>query len=382
MIARYLPSALSLGLLALLAVNLPEKDSLGRPLPLALLFGAGFGLVLQRSRFCFWCNLREWFAERKASGVLAIVVALAVGTLGHLLVSGAWLPNPASGRLPPDAHIGPVSLTLALGAFAFGLGMAISGSCISAHFYRLGEGAFGSLIALAGALVGFGLGFLSWNFFWLNDVISAPVIWLPTHIGYGGTAALTLGLLGAVALYLRLRGRPEPLVAGEPILGKRWPAVTGGLLVGFIATLSWLRVGPMGVTAELGSIARTAADAAGLLPGTLLGLDTLRGCVTIVKETLLSRNGVFVLGIVLAAFASARAAGDWQPVRPALRDLPRLFGGGLLLGWGAMIGLGCTVGVILSGIMVGAASGWIFAIFCTLGAFAGWKLRGGRLSPG
>jgi len=36
--------------------------------------------------------------------------------------------------------------------------------------------------------------------------------------------------------------------------------------------------------------------------------------------------------------------------------------------------------VILSGIMVGAVSGWVFAVFCTFGAYAGWKLRGGRLS--
>lgn len=30
----------------------------------------------------------------------------------------------------------------------------------------------------------------------------------------------------------------------------------------------------------------------------------------------------------------------------------------------AMVALGCTVGVILSGIMVGALSGWVFAVAC------------------
>lgn len=379
MIARFFPSIIALALILALAFTLPEKDSLGRPLPLALLLGAAFGIVLQRTRFCFWCNIRDWFAHRNASGVFAIVVALAVGCVGHMLVAGAWVPNPALGRLPPDAHIGPVSFTLALGAFAFGLGMAISGSCISAHFYRLGEGAFSSLFALFGALVGFALGFITWNFFWLNDVISKPVLWLPNHLGYGGTLALSLALLGAIAAYLTARARPQPLPVGEPILGRRWPGVVGGILVGFIATLAWLRVGPLGVTAELGSIARTGTDAAGLLPSTLLGLDSLRGCVTVVKETLLSRNGVFVLGIVIAAFASARAAGDWAPKRPDLREAPRLFLGGILLGWGAMIALGCTVGVILSGIMVGAVSGWVFAVFCCFGAWIGWKLRGGHL---
>ena len=43
------------------------------------------------------------------------------------------------GRLPPGAHIAPVSWVLGAGAFSFGVGMAIAGSCISAQFYRLGE---------------------------------------------------------------------------------------------------------------------------------------------------------------------------------------------------------------------------------------------------
>ncbi|OYR11417.1 hypothetical protein CEV31_3755 [Brucella thiophenivorans] len=36
-----------------------------------------------------------------------------------------------------------------------------------------------------------------------------------------------------------------------------------------------------------------------------------------------------------------------------------------------MTGLGCTVGVLLSGIHAGALSGWVFLVFCTAGALAG-----------
>lgn len=376
---RIVPALVPLALLALLFFALPARDALGRPLPVALLLGAAFGLVLQRARFCFWCNARDWFRDRDPSGLLAILAALASGAAGYALVLGAWVPDPFAGRLPPDAHVGPVSLTLAAGAFAFGLGMAISGSCISAHLYRLGEGAFGSLVALAGAGLGFVLGFLSWNWLWLNDVIAAPVVWLPARLGHGGSLALTLAVLAAAAAWLLWRGKlpetPRPHGAAA-ILGARWPGVLGGVLVGFIATLSYVRVGPLGVTAELGSLARTGAAGLGLLPETLLGLDALRGCATVVKETLASRNGAFVAGLVLAAFAAARLAGDWRPAWPEARALPRLLLGGVLLGWGAMVALGCTVGVILSGIMAGAAAGWVFAAFCLAGGWLGWRLRG------
>jgi hypothetical protein len=46
------------------------------------------------------------------------------------------------------------------------------------------------------------------------------------------------------------------------------------------------------------------------------------------------------------------------------------------MGWGAMIALGCTVGVLLSGIHAGALSGWVFLFFCFAGIAAGlWARR-------
>src|SRR5690554_2734322 len=60
----------------------PARDPLNRPLPLSMLHGVAFGVVLQRSRFCFWCNLNDWLALRDPRGLLAILVALAAGTVG------------------------------------------------------------------------------------------------------------------------------------------------------------------------------------------------------------------------------------------------------------------------------------------------------------
>lgn len=354
--------------LMLLWFLLPARDAIGRPLPLSLALGAAFGIVLQRSRFCFWCIARDWFDQGDPRGLLGILAALAVGAVGYAAIFEAWVPNPFAGRLPPDAHVGPISVTMATGALVFGLGMAVSGSCISAHLYRLGEGAFGSLVALAGVLAGFVLGFLSWNTLYLWDIHRSVVIWLPAHLGHAGSLALTLGVLGAVALWLRRKPAPDPAP-------DRWPAVTGGLLVGFIATIAYLRVGPLGVTAELGSIARTGAGAADWLPVTLHGLDGFAGCATLIKETVLSRNGVFVIGLVLASLASATLAGQFRPVWPRPARLPRLFVGGLMLGWGAMVALGCTVGVLMSGVMAGALSGWVFLICCYAGGWLGWRLR-------
>jgi len=259
--------------------------------------------------------------------------------------------------------------------------MAISGSCISAHLYRLGEGAFASLFALFGALLGFVLGFLAWNPLYLLSIQQAPVVWLPAWQGYGLSFLLQMTLLGGLAYWLLRYQQP----VGEPrqlprnllhlLFGQRWPAWVGGVLIGFLATLSYLRVAPLGVTAELGSLARTAADGLGWLPGRLLGLDGFAGCATVIKQTLLSNNGLFIFGLVLSAWASALLAGDFNPKRPQASELLRNLLGGILLGLGSMLALGCTVGTLLSGIMAGAASGWVFGVFCLLGIMLGLRLR-------
>jgi len=348
---------------------------------LSLLLGAGFGALLQRSRFCFFCMTRDYLEGRDARGLLGILTALAVGLIGYHAIFGLFLPDPGIGRLPPDAHIGPVSWVLAIAALTFGVGMTLSGSCISAHLYRLGEGAIASVIALIGVLIGFGLGFASWNSLYLAAIQQAPVVWLPQTLGYSGSLVLQLLLLGAVAVILMRGHQPaarQPNASmsfREQIFKHRWPAHVGGLAIGMLAVLAYLRVAPLGVTAELGSIARTLGDEAAMLPERLQGLDGFSGCATAIKETLLSPNGAFILALIVASFISALISGDFrlQPVtgKKALGH----FAGGILMGWGAMTALGCTVGTLLSGIMAGAASGWLFAAFCLLGLWGSFRLK-------
>ena len=352
----------------------------GAKLALSLAFGSLFGLVLQRSRFCFACHWRDLLDRDDPRGVLAILLALAVGIAGTFAVIGAWLPDPSGTRLPPDAHIGPVGPVLVAAGLAFGAGMAISGSCISAHLYRLGEGSPTAPFALIGTAAGFVLGFWSWNPLYLASISASPVIWLPRSIGYSGTLVLSLAVLGLLALWLLYR-RPaavsEMRAARDPlraVLVERWPAWTGGLAVGALATIAYLRVGPLGVTAEIGSRARQAAAGFDLLPARLEGLDTFRGCATAIRDALLTSNGLFIGGLVLASFAAALAAGQFRPERPRAGHVGRGLVGGLLLGWGAMVGLGCSVGTLLSGISAGAASGWVFAVAMFAGASAATAL--------
>ena len=350
----------------------------GRNLSISLLLGAAFGFVIQRGRFCFFCNARDLLERREPEGVIALLVALAAGTVGYTLVFGAWLPVPAPDRLPPTAHIGPVSPVLALAAFVFGVGMSISGSCISAHLYRLGEGSPTAPFALLGAFLGFVVGFITWNPLYLAVISSGATVWLPHSLGYGGALAGTLVLLAGLAALVFARAAPSPAAVPTSgfasIFSGRWPPVLTGLLVGTISTFAYFRVAPLGVTAELGSLARTGAASVGILPETLFGLDGFRGCATAIRQLLISDNGLFVAGLIGASFAAALLAGQFKPAWPSARHVVRGLIGGVLMGWGAMTALGCTVGVLLSGIHAGALSGWVFLVFCFAGVALSLRL--------
>ena len=128
------------------------------------------------------------------------------------------------------------------------------------------------------------------------------------------------------------------------------------------------------MTAEIGSRARQLAGAFALLPSRLEGLDSFRGCATVIRDALLTPNGLFITGIVAAALIAALAAGEFKPRRPTGGQVLRGLAGGVLLGWGTVIGLGCTVGTLLSGISAGALSGWVFALALGVGATAMLKL--------
>lgn len=366
-----------------------SADPANRALVFSLLTGIVLGVVLQRSRFCFLCNFRDFLDTRDPRGLIAILMALAVGSVLYMAIIMTWVPIPQADRLPPNAHIGPVGPVLVIGSLVFGLGMAISGSCLSAHFYRLGEGSPTSPFALIGAAAGFLLGFITWNPLYAWSVTDSPVIWLPHHLGYAGTLVLSLAVLTGLIVLLFSIGRWSPTQRLSPgltaltqaIFRDRWPAAAGGVAIGVISAVYFFRVAPLGVTAELGSLVRTEASALNLIPETLRGLDTLRGCATVVKQAVLTNNGLLVIGLVGSSFASALVAGQFRPAWPTGGQVVRGLSGGLLLGWGAMTSLGCTVGVLLSGIHAGALSGWVFLIFCTGGVWLGlWTMNRWRVT--
>jgi uncharacterized protein len=244
-IFRYIAAGVTLLLLIYSYFELHGNPDFGPSLAFALAAGALFGMFLQRSRFCFYCIMRDFFERKDGRPLAGIVTALIIGSLGYLVLFESWLANPKAGYYPMEAHIGPVSWHLLLGGVLFGWGMVLSGSCISAHFYRIGEGSLLGPIALAGAFVGFTFGMASWNRLYSMTIADAPVLWMPQYLGYSGALLFQLVLLVALLIWLIVKYSPtdqDPTPRTPPTLSSiyqsvfvnRWPAWVGGIGVGLV----------------------------------------------------------------------------------------------------------------------------------------------------
>jgi uncharacterized protein len=365
------------------AYALHNTPGYGAPASFSLLAGLTLGILFERGRFCFFCILRDFIEHRGTSGIFAILAALTVGMVGYAVVFGAFLPNTTTGRLPPGAHIGPVSWVLVAAGFAFGIGMALSGACISGHLYRLGEGYTRAPLALLGSLIGFGLGFYTWQSAYLGTIRAAPVAWLPGTLGYGGALAVSLAVIAVIAIYL-LRFSPQlpareavritPAYLFDKVFRQRWnPLVTGGL-IGIVGTLAYFRVEPLGVTSQLSSLSRTFLETNGLLADRLNGLDTFAGCAAVVVQAI-TENGWLIGGLVIGSFAVALVARKISFSRVTVRGGATALLGGVAMGWGSMLALGCTVGTLLSGISAFALSGWVFAAAMFAGVWLGIRVK-------
>ncbi len=364
-----------------LAYFLSGREGTGAQASFSLLIGTALGIIFERARFCFFCIFRDAIEDRNTTPILSVLSASAVGSVGYAILFGQFLPDTSTEFFPPNAHIGPISWVLALAGLVFGIGMTLSGACISGHLYRIGQGSLRAFPALFGSLIGFGLGFASWNKLYLSALASAPKTWLPHTFGYAGSLFITLAVLLALALFARRwRSSSEPISNGpsenlySTLIIKRWPPLLSGALVGVVGTIAYLRIEPLGVTRQLSTTARTVLSDRGYLPETLEGLDVMKGCIAVISSTV-TNNGWLIIGIVFASLAAALAGNRFAFQNITVKNGLTALIGGVLLGWSSMIALGCTVGVLLSGTQAFALSGWVFFATVFIGTVISIKLK-------
>ena len=118
------------------------------------------------------------------------------------------------------------------------------------------------------------------------------------------------------------------------------------------------------------------SESVNLSEGALKGISSLSGCLgASVGQGLISHTFVSTVGFFYGALVSALMAKEFKIRTPNnYKRYIQSLGGGIMMGFSASLGIGCTIGAFFSAISSLSLSGWVFGISLFGGAFIGTKI--------
>ena len=352
--------------------------------------GLAFGAVANRTNFCTMgavsdvVNMGSW--GRMRMWLLAIAVAI-LGT--HALQLAGLIDLTKAIYVRPNF----TWLSYILGGFLFGVGMTLGSGCGSKTLVRLGGGSLKSVVVfvffgIAAYMTLKGL-FGIWRISFIDPVSidlaarGAPRSDLPTLIAsWGGLDLRTVEIVVALGVSLGLLA----FVFKDRDFRGSFDHVLGGAVVGLTIVGGWYVTGHLG----FGENPQTLEDTFfGTNSHTIESLSytapvgyTLELLMLWSDKSLTVTFGIAaVAGIVLGSFAYAVASKTfrWEGFAGP-EDTANHVIGGVLMGFGGVTALGCTVGQGLSGFST-LALGSILSFFAIVaGAAATMKWQYWRIS--
>ncbi|MBL0421606.1 YeeE/YedE family protein [Ramlibacter sp. AW1] len=341
----------------------------------ALILGLVLGVVAQASRFCVRGAIADWVAFRGPARLVSWLLAVAVGAVCvQALVSGQLLD---AGRTIYWSERFPW-LSYGVGGVLFGYGMILAGGCPQRCLVKAGQGSLKAAITLVVVAIA-ALMTLRGAFAPLRvHGLDAFALTLTGSQDLGGVLGQALGLsangirwavaaVGAATVFMfawRLRSRLEPA---------HW---VGGIAVGALVGAAFFLTGTIGFVPEhpetleaawLGTQSKRPEGLSFSAPmGHALDLLTLWSD----KATVATFGVMVSLGVVLGAFASAKARGEFrlESFRTP-RELLEHVGGGLLMGFGGVTALGCSVGNGVTGLAMLSTGSMLAVLGISAGAW-------------
>lgn len=326
--------------------------------------GIVFGVAGQRSGFCLTGGLREWLGEGDDRRIGAFALAVAVAIAGSQLVAGFGLVD-----LGATTYLqqGFSWLLLPVGGIAFGYGMALANGCGSRALVLLASGNLRSLlvllclgvsayVALTGLLAPLRLAVAE-----ASTVAPAlPQPSLPALLGtWGLDAALGRGL--AAGLVAALLGG---FALSRPALRRAPGSALAAVLIGALVPAGWIATGYLGAD-DFDPVRVVSLTFVAPIGDTIQYLMFSTG-------TRLEFGVSTVAGVLAGAAAAALWSGSFRlegfaSQGPMLRTIT----GGVLMGIGGALALGCSIGQGLSGLSTLALPSFLSAGGILAGAAAG-----------
>ncbi len=329
------------------------------------------GAVANKTNFCTMGAISDWVNMGDRGRLGAWLFAMAVAVAGVLVLEARGTIDLDAGTFPPYRTTSFAWLRYLAGGLLFGVGMTLASGCGSKTLIRIGGGNMKSLVVLALAA---GCAYLMmWTevydrFF--NPWIAATSI----SLGSSGIPGQDLGsVIGGLAGFadpksLRLAtAAVATLVLGGLALSSadfRGSAdnLLGGLVVGLAVVAGWYLTG-----GAIGQAWKEWAEMADIVPSRVsvqsftfispMG-DTVRYLMAPGKVANLNFGVMALAGVIAGSLLYSLFAGRFRLEWFASGgDFANHASGGVLMGIGGVLAMGCTIGQAVTGVSTLAADG-------------------------
>lgn len=333
-----------------------------------LLLGLIFGAVVQRSNFCTMGAISDMVLMGDKSRLRSWVLAIAVAMLGSQLLHLAGLID-----LKASIYTGTSLnwLGALLGGLLFGFGMVQASGCGNRTLVRLGAGNLKSLVVVL--MIGIA------GYATLRGLFGPTRLWLETGTALNlksfGVASQALPDLLARATGLDATLLRWALALTLPALLLAWVfrdarfrakpvLIFGGIAVGLVIVGGWAVTGILGAD-DFEPVPLASMTFVAPVGNTLQYLMTFTGAR-------LDFGISTVFGVILGAFVMAKANGSFRIEGfTSTQDLLSHLLGGVLMGVGGVLALGCTVGQGLTGIATLALGSFVAVSGIVIGGILG-----------
>ena len=322
--------------------------------------GVALGITFMGFQYGFASGWRRFLQTGDGSAVSLHFILAALCAL-------VFIPVTASG-LGPSGSLAPVSLSLFVGAFMFGVGMQMANGCGSGVLFSFGGGSGRMIVALPFFVMGSVIGSVILPTF--LELGSLDPIEIGADLSVAGKLGLNLLLLLAAAGLFFWFGRQRGFHLSKRMLGATI----------LIAVLCWavfmVSRHPWGVTFGFTLWGAKIASLIGL-PIEQAAFWNWPGPQRALKHSVLSdTSSLMDFAMIVGAGLAASLSGAFG--KASWPNAPQLFAaaiGGILMGIGARLGFGCNIGAFLAGTASGSVHGWIWFAMAMAGSLLGIRLR-------
>lgn len=166
-----------------------------------------------------------------------------------------------------------------------------------------------------------------------------------------------------------MEGKPKYY---EFLIKSRWPHWFGGVLIAVLNILLTVIYKPWGITGDFTDWGFRVWSSLGGHPENLHAYFQEVSYNSLYKNALYNEDTLLNLGLVFGVLLAVCLAGEFRIKRiKSSRQIILGILGGLLMGYGARLALGCNIGAVIAGISSQSLHGWAFAFFLFFGSLTG-----------